>query len=96
MNLRPLQDRVLVKRINHETISRGGIIIPETAQEKPLEGEVIAIGDGRWIGSGRLPVSVSPGDKILFARYAGTEIKVDGIDHVILDDDEILGLVGEI
>lgn len=94
MKVRPLQDRVLVKRVESETRSAGGIIIPDTAKEKPLEGIVIAVGPGKRLENGSLvAVEVKEGDRVLFGKYAGTEIKVDGSDHMILKESDILGIL---
>ncbi|MCK6529182.1 co-chaperone GroES [Myxococcota bacterium] len=90
----PLNDRVLVKRIESETKSAGGIIIPDTAKEKPIQGEVVAVGTGKLLdnGSRRDPL-VKVGDRILFGKYAGDEIKLSGVEHLILREDEVLGIV---
>jgi chaperonin GroES len=94
MKVRPLQDRVIVKRIAEEEKSRGGIIIPDTAKEKPGEGEVIAVGSGKANEKGQVrPLDVKKGDRVLFGKYSGNEIKVDGVDHIILREDEILGVI---
>ena len=94
MKVRPLQDRVLVRRLQEEEKTKGGIIIPDTAKEKPIEGEVVAVGNGKALEGGKLqPLSVKAGDRILFGKYSGTEIKVDGVEHLILREDEILGVV---
>ena len=95
MKIRPLQDRVLVKRVDEEEEMRGGIVIPDTAKEKPQEGEVVAVGDGKVLDSGqKVGMSVKAGDRILFGKYSGTEVKVDGDEFVVLREDEILGIVG--
>lgn len=94
MKVRPLQDRVLVKRVESETRSLGGIIIPDTAKEKPLEGIVVAVGEGKRLDDGsRVAPEVKAGDRVLFGKYAGTEIKVDGEDHMILKESDILGIL---
>ena len=94
MKVRPLQDRVLVKRVESETRSAGGIIIPDTAKEKPLEGLVIAVGPGKRLEDGsRVAPEVKEGDRVLFGKYAGAEIKVDGVDHMILKESDILGIL---
>ena len=94
MKVRPLQDRVLVKRVESETRSAGGIIIPDTAKEKPLEGLVIAVGPGKRLEDGsRVAPEVKEGDRVLFGKYAGTEIKVDVVDHMILKESDILGIL---
>ena len=90
---RPLQDRILVKRIAAEEKSKGGIIIPDSAKEKPIEGEVVAVGNGKVLDGGNTrPLEVKSGDKVLFGKYSGTEIKVDGEEHIILREDEVLGI----
>ena len=94
MKVRPLQDRVLVKRVESETRSAGGIIIPDTAKEKPLEGIVIAVGEGKRLEDGsRVKPEIKEGDRVLFGKYAGTEIKVDGTEHMILKESDILGIL---
>lgn len=91
---RPLADRLLVKRIEKEERSSGGIIIPDSAKEKPMEGEVIAIGNGKRLDNGQTqPLDVKPGDIVLFGKYSGSEIKVDGVEHLILREDECLGVL---
>ncbi len=92
---RPLQDRILIKRIEKEERSSGGIIIPDTAKEKPQEGEVVAVGNGKRLDNGQLQtLDVKPGDRVLFGKYSGSEIKIDGTEHLILREDEILGVLG--
>jgi chaperonin GroES len=94
MKFRPLQDRVIVKRVAEEEKTKGGIIIPDTAKEKPIEGKVIAVGNGKVLEDGKVrPLDVKAGDRILFAKYAGTEIKLDGEDHLIIREEDILGVV---
>ena len=94
MNVRPLQDRILVRRTEEVEKTRGGIIIPDSAKERPLEGSVIAVGSGKRLEDGTLvKLDVKAGDRILFGKYAGTEIKVDGIDHIIIREDEVLGVI---
>ena len=94
MKVRPLQDRVLVKRVESETRTAGGIIIPDTAKEKPLEGVVIAVGEGKRLEDGsRVAPEVKVGERVLFGKYAGTEIKEDGEDHMILKESDILGIL---
>ena len=94
VNVRPLHDRVLIKRIEEEEQVRGGIIIPDTAKEKPQEAEVVAVGPGKVDDDGdRLPMDVSVGDRVLVGKYSGSEIKIDGDDYVILREDEILAVV---
>lgn len=94
MKVRPLNDRVLVLRIEEEQKTGGGIIIPDTAKEKPQEGKVIAIGPGKVNEEGkRIPLDVKENDRILFGKYSGTDIKIDGIEHLILREDDILGIL---
>ena len=94
MKIRPLQDRVIVERIAEEEKTKGGIIIPDTAKEKPQEGKVIAVGKGKVTEDGKLlPVSVQAGDKILFGKYSGTEVKLNGNEYLIMREDDILGVV---
>jgi chaperonin GroES len=94
MKIRPLQDRVLVKRLEEEEKTKGGIIIPDTAKEKPQMGKVIAAGKGKKTEDGKLvPIDVKAGDKILFSKYAGTEVKVEGDELLIMREDDILGIV---
>ena len=94
MKIRPLQDRVIVKRIEDEETTAGGIIIPDTAKEKPQEGKVVAVGKGKTADDGDLiKLDVKKGDRILFGKYAGTEIKLNGVEHVIMREDDILGVV---
>jgi chaperonin GroES len=93
MRVRPLHDRVLVKRVEEKEVVKGGIIIPDTAKEKPMEGEVVAVGPGKMQDDGkRSPLDVKPGDRILFGKYAGTEIKIDDEDYVIMREEEILAV----
>jgi chaperonin GroES len=91
--IRPLHDRVIVKRIEEEEKTKGGLIIPDTAKEKPQEGRVIAVGPGKQDDGKVIPLGVKAGDKILFGKYSGTEIKLDGEEHLILREDDILGVV---
>lgn len=94
MKIRPLNDRILVKRMEEETKTKGGIIIPDTAKEKPQRGEVIAVGPGKMGDDGkRMPLDVKAGDKILFSKYAGTEIKMDGVEHIFMREDDLLGII---
>ncbi len=94
MKIRPLQDRVIVQRIEEEEKTKGGIIIPDTAKEKPQEGKVIAVGKGKVNDDGELlPLSVKEGDKILFGKYSGSEVKVNGNDYLIMREDDILGVL---
>jgi chaperonin GroES len=94
MNLRPLHDRVLVRRLEEQESVRGGIIIPDTAKEKPQQAEVVAVGNGKLDDNGkRIPIEVKSGDRILFGKYSGSDIKVDGDEYLILREDEILGVL---
>lgn len=94
MNLRPLQDRIIVKRVEEETKTAGGLFIPETAKEKPQRGEIVAVGNGKKTEDGKvLPLDVKVGDIVLFGKYAGTEIKVDGNDYLMMREDDILAVV---
>jgi chaperonin GroES len=94
MNFRPLNDRILVKRVEEETKTAGGIIIPDSAKEKPLQGEVLAVGAGKIQEDGTVrPIDIRVGDKVLFGKYGGTDIKVDGEDRIILREDDVLGIV---
>jgi len=94
MKVKPLYDRLLVKRVEEKEAKQGGIIIPDTAKEKPMEGKVIAVGTGRVEKDGKtIPMQVKVGDRVLFGKYAGTEIKIDDKEHVILREDEILGVI---
>lgn len=94
MKIRPLQDRVIVKRVEEEDKTKGGIIIPDTAKEKPIEGKVTAVGKGKVREDGKVqPLDVKKGDKILFGKYAGTEIKIEGEEHLIMREDDILGVI---
>jgi len=94
MKIKPLQDRLVVKRIEEEEKTKGGIIIPDSAKEKPQEGRVVAVGDGKTLESGqKAPLTVKPGDKILFGKYSGTEIKIDGEEHLIMREDDVLAIV---
>jgi chaperonin GroES len=94
MDLRPLHDRVLVRRLEEKESARGGIIIPDSAQEKPQQAEVIAVGNGKLLDKGdRAPLEVKAGDRILFGKYSGSDIKLDGKDYLILREDEILGVL---
>jgi chaperonin GroES len=92
--IRPLGDRILVKRIKEEEKTKGGIIIPDTAKEKPQEGKVVAVGKGKKTDEGKLiPLDVKAGDKVLFGKYSGSEIKLDGEEHLIMREDDILGIL---
>ena len=94
MKIRPLQDRVIVRRIKEEEKTKGGIIIPDTAKEKPQEGKVVAVGKGKANENGKItPLDVKAGDRILFGKYAGTEVKIEGEEHLILREDDILGVI---
>ena len=94
MNVRPLADRILVTRVAEAEKTRGGIIIPDSAKERPLEGKVIAVGSGKRLEDGTIvKLDVNVGDRLLFGKYAGTEIKVDGIEQIILREDEVLGII---
>ena len=92
--IRPLQDRIIVKRVQEEEKTKGGIIIPDTAKEKPIEGKVLAVGNGKVQEDGKVrPLDVKAGDRILFSKYAGTEIKIEGEEHLIMREDDILGVI---
>jgi chaperonin GroES len=94
MKIRPLADRIVVKRLDAETKSKGGIIIPDSAKEKPVEAVVVAVGNGKHLKNGKLrPLSVKEGDRILLGKYSGTEVKLDGVEHVILSEDEVLAVL---
>jgi len=94
MKIRPLQDRIIVKRIEEEERTKGGIIIPDTAKEKPMEGEVIAVGSGKVLENGtKQSPEVKKGDRVLFGKYSGTEVKIDGVEHLIMREDDILGVI---
>jgi chaperonin GroES len=94
MKVRPLHDRVLIKRVEEENLSRGGIIIPDSAKEKPIRGLVVAVGNGRYAKDGTVrPLSVKAEDVVLFSKYAGTEVKIDGTEHLIMREDDILGVI---
>ena len=94
MKIRPLQDRVLVKRVDEEEKTSGGIIIPDTAKEKPQEGKVIAVGGGKVLEDGKgQPLDVKKGDRVLFSKYAGTEVNLDGEEHLIIREDDVLGVL---
>jgi chaperonin GroES len=94
MKIRPLHDRILVKRIEEEAKSKGGIIIPDTAKEKPQEGKVIAVGKGKLDDDGKLrPLEVRKGDRILFGKYSGSEIKLEGEEHLIIREDDVLAVL---
>jgi chaperonin GroES len=94
MKIRPLQDRVIVKRLEEEEKTKGGIIIPDTAKEKPQEGKVIAVGKGKVTEDGKIiPLDVKAGDRILFGKYSGTEVKIEGEEHLIMREEDILGVI---
>jgi chaperonin GroES len=94
MKIRPLQDRIIVKRIEEEEKTKGGIIIPDSAKEKPMEGEVISVGSGKVLENGtKQAPEVKAGDRILFGKYSGTEVKIDGVEHLIMREDDILGVI---
>ncbi|MFY9150237.1 MAG: co-chaperone GroES [Smithellaceae bacterium] len=94
MKIRPLQDRIIVKRLEEEEKTKGGIIIPDTAKEKPIEGKIIAVGKGKKTEDGKIiPLDVKVGDKVLFSKYGGTDIKIDGEEYLIMREDDILGVV---
>ena len=94
MKIRPVQDRILVKRVESEEKTSGGIIIPDNAKEKPMEGQVIAVGNGKRLEDGTLhKPDVKVGDRVLFSKYAGSEVKIDGIEHLVLREDDLLGVV---
>ena len=94
MKVRPLHDRVIVKRLEEEEKTKGGIIIPDTAKEKPIEGRVIAVGDGKIKEDGKkIPMGIKKGDRVLFTKYGGTEIKIDGEEHLMMREDDILAVI---
>ncbi len=94
MKIRPLQDRIIVKRIEEEEKTKGGIIIPDSAKEKPMEGEVISVGSGKILENGtKQAPEVKKGDRVLFGKYSGTEVKIDGVEHLIMREDDILGVI---
>jgi len=94
MKIRPLHDRVIIKRIEEEDTTKGGIIIPDSAKEKPSEGKVVAVGNGKPLDNGEVKaLEVKKGDKVLFGKYAGTEIKIDGEEHLIMREDDIIAIV---
>lgn len=93
LKIRPLHDRVIVKRLEEEEKTKGGIIIPDTAKEKPQEGRVVAVGSGKRDDGKVVPLDVKAGDKILFGKYSGTEIKLDGEEHLIMREEDILGII---
>ena len=95
MKIRPLQDRVVVKRLESETKTKGGLFIPDSAKEKPVEGRVVAVGAGKYAKGGKsVPLAVQVDDTVLFGKYSGTEVKLDGVEHVLLREDDILAVTG--
>ena len=95
MKIKPLNDRVLLRRIDSKEQLKGGIIIPDTAKEKPQEGEVVAVGEGRLDDNGkRITMQVKKGDRVLFAKYSGSDVKLDDVEHLILSENDILGIIG--
>ena len=96
MKIKPMNDRILVLRTEEETKTAGGIIIPDTAKEKPFQGKIVAVGPGRIDRNGnRIPLEVKEGDQVLFSKYAGTEVKVDNVDHLFMKEDDILGILSK-
>jgi len=94
MKIRPLHDRVIIKRLEEERTSPGGIVIPDTATEKPIRGEVIAVGKGKLLESGDLrPLDLKPGDKVIFGKYSGTEVKVEGEDYLVMKEDDVMAVI---
>jgi len=94
MKIRPLQDRVIVKRVQEEEKTKGGLFIPDTAKEKPIEGEIIAVGNGKILEDGKVrALDIKKGDRILFGKYAGTEVKIENVEHLILREEDILGVI---
>ncbi|MBU0994732.1 MAG: co-chaperone GroES [Proteobacteria bacterium] len=94
MKIRPLHDRILVKRLEEESKTKGGIIIPDTAKEKPAEGTVVAVGNGKISDDGNvIPMQLKEGDRVLFSKYGGTEVKIDGAEYLIMSQDDVLGVV---
>ena len=94
MKLRPLNDRILVKRVEEKATTKGGIIIPDSAKEKPAEGKVVSVGNGKMNEDGkRMPVEIQEGDSILFGKYSGTEVKIDGEEYLIMREDDVLGII---
>ena len=94
MKIRPLHDRVIAKRLAEEKLSAGGIVIPDTAAEKPIQGEVISVGNGKLLDNGEVrPLDVKKGDKILFGKYSGTEVKIGGDEYLVLREDDIMGVI---
>ena len=95
MNLKPLHDRVIIKRMEEEKMSAGGIVIPDSATEKPIKGEIVAVGEGKPLDNGSVrALKVKAGDKVLFGKYSGTEVKLDGIDFLVVKEDDIFAILG--
>jgi chaperonin GroES len=96
MKIRPLQDRIVVKRLEGESKTKGGIIIPDAAKEKPIEGKVVAVGNGKVLKNGKVrPLDVKVGDVVLFGKYSGTEVKLDGEEHVLIREDDVLAVTSQ-
>ncbi len=96
MKIRPLHDRLVVKRVEEEEKTKGGIIIPDAAKEKPIEGKVVAVGNGKLLDNGKLrALDIKAGDVVLFGKYSGTEVKIDGEEHLILREDDVLGVISK-
>ena len=94
MKIRPLSDRIVVKRLDQESKTKGGIIIPDTAKEKPLEALVVAVGNGKMLKNGKVrPLDVKAGDRVLIGKYSGSEVKLDGVEHVIINEDDVLAVL---
>ena len=94
MKIKPLHDRVIVKRLTEEEKTKGGIIIPDSAKEKPIEGKIVAVGDGKILENGtKIPLNVKSGDRVLFGKYAGTEVTIENEEHLIMREDDILGII---
>ncbi len=95
MNMKPLHDRVIIKRMDEEKMSAGGIVIPDSAAEKPIRGEIVAVGEGKPLDNGQVrALKVKKGDKVLFGKYSGTEVKVDGTDYLVVREDDIFAVIG--
>ena len=94
MKIKPLQDRILVQRVEEEQTTKGGIIIPDTAKEKPIEGKIVAVGSGRVGDDGKkIPLEVKKGDRVLFGKYGGTEVKIEGVEYLIMREEDVLGII---
>ena len=94
MSIKPLHDRVVIQRIEEELMSAGGIVLPDTAKEKPMRGKVVAIGPGKMLDNGNvIPMGVKEGDEVLFGKYSGTEVKMDGVEIVVMREDDIMGII---